>query len=112
MVEFGLVSLLNGISLCSKTILVEEQDWYYLSRRYGGQGVYTFPKGISSKMNISAQLEFELAFYDVTVQYVSHYTTGTSPNLKKYFQILYYSNSDNELKTHLTDWEGSYVNSS
>ena len=29
-------------------------------------------------MNVIARLEFELAYYDVRVQYVSHYTLGTS----------------------------------
>ena len=37
----------------------------------GGKGVHTFPKGISSKVNtrelVIARLEFELAYYDVTV---------------------------------------------
>ena len=28
-------------------------------------------------MNLIARLEFELAYYDVTVQHVSHYATGT-----------------------------------
>ena len=36
-----------------------------------------FPKGISLKVNINTQLEFELAYYKVVVQYVSHYITGT-----------------------------------
>ena len=38
--------------------------------------VHTFPKGISPKVNVIARLEFELAYYDVTVHYVSHYDTG------------------------------------
>ena len=37
----------------------------------------TFPKGICQKVNVIAWLEFELAYYDVVVQYVSHYTAGT-----------------------------------
>ena len=39
--------------------------------------LHTFLKGISLKMNIIVLLEFELASYDVTVQLISHYTTGT-----------------------------------
>ena len=35
--------------------------------------VYTFPKGIGPKVNMIAQLEFELAYYDSVV----HYTTRT-----------------------------------
>ena len=38
-------------------------------------GVYTFPKGISPKVNVIAWLEFELAYYDVKVQHVNHYAT-------------------------------------
>ena len=33
-------------------------------------------KGISPKMNVIVQLEFELVYYDVTVQHFSHYTTA------------------------------------
>ena len=34
---------------------------------------------MSLKINVIVQLEFELAYYDVTVQYISHYTIETSP---------------------------------
>ena len=45
--------------------------------------------GISLKLNVIARLEFELVFYDIAEQHVSHYTTGTYPNGFKYFyQIL------------------------
>ena len=37
----------------------------------------TIPKGMSLKLDVIARLEFELASYDVTVHYVSHYTTAT-----------------------------------
>ena len=30
-------------------------------------------------MNVIVPLEFELAYYDVTVQHVSHYTIGSTP---------------------------------
>ena len=35
--------------------------------------VYTFPKGISPKVNVIAQLEFELAYFEAAVQRYSHY---------------------------------------
>ena len=38
----------------------------------GGQ---TFPKGICPKVNVRAQVEFELAYYDFSVQRCNHYTT-------------------------------------
>ena len=34
-------------------------------------------------MNITVQLEFELAYYNVWVQYVNHYTTGTPSEMEK-----------------------------
>ena len=36
-------------------------------------------KGISPKVNVIAQLEFELAYGNVTVQHVCHNFTGTPP---------------------------------
>ena len=34
---------------------------------------FPFPKGISLQVNVRAWLEFELVYYNVKVQYVSHY---------------------------------------
>ena len=42
--------------------------------------VHIFPKGICSKVNIVTQLELELAYNNVAVQHVSHYTIETLPN--------------------------------
>ena len=39
--------------------------------------VQIFLKGICSKVNIKARLEFEFTDYDIAVQHVSRYTTGT-----------------------------------
>ena len=36
--------------------------------------VHTFPKGICPKMNVTAQLEFELAYYDSALQRFNYYT--------------------------------------
>ena len=44
--------------------------------------VHTFPKGINLKVNIT-QLEFELAYFKVTVQQFSHYVTRLLPLKKK-----------------------------
>ena len=38
-----------------------------------------FPRGISQKVNVIVQQEFELAYYHVSDQYVHHYTKVTSP---------------------------------
>ena len=42
--------------------------------------VHIFLKGIGSKVNIKAWLEFELIDYNIVVQYPGHYTTITPPN--------------------------------
>ena len=53
----------------AKTTLLDEQLGYYLTRNLGwvDKGIHTFSKGISLKVNLINQLEFELAYYDVTV---------------------------------------------
>ena len=76
------VSLFNGISTLfrlfnAKAILLEEQ--YYLTHSWEDKGVHTFPKGICPKVNVIAQLENELAYYDSTVHRFNHYTTRTTP---------------------------------
>ena len=48
-----------------------------LTHSRGDNGVLIFLKGIYPKVTVIAWLEFELAYYDVAVQCVSHYTTGT-----------------------------------
>ena len=39
-------------------------------------GVYAFLKGISPKVNVITRLDFKLAYFEGTVQYVNHCTTG------------------------------------
>ena len=39
-------------------------------------GVHNFLCGISSKVNVIVQLDFEFAYYDVAVQHVTHCITG------------------------------------
>ena len=41
--------------------------------------VHAFPKGICPKVNVIAQLEYELAYYDSAVHLFNHYTTKTPP---------------------------------
>ena len=41
------------------------------------RGFITFPKGISPKVGVITRLEFELAYNDATVQFVSYYATET-----------------------------------
>ena len=56
----------------AKSIPVEEQQMYYWPHNWRDKGIHNLSIGISPKVNARAQLEFELAYYDVAVQYVSH----------------------------------------
>ena len=81
----SMVSLFNGIStLCrlfnAKAILLEEQSWYYLTHSWEDKGVHTFPKGICSKVNVIARLEFELAYYDSAVRRFNQYSMRITPD--------------------------------
>ena len=42
------------------------------------KSVDIFPNSISLKVNVIARIEFELAYYDVAIQPLKHYATGTS----------------------------------
>ena len=44
--------------------------------------VYTFPKGISPKVNVKARLKFELAYYHIAVQHVSQNATYLPSQIK------------------------------
>ena len=57
------------------------------------KGVCTFPKGISLKVNSIVQLEFELAYYNVKVQQISHYAMGITPhqNVEKLVALVWTS---------------------
>ena len=51
------------------------------------KGVHTFPSIISPKVIVILKHEFDLAYYDVTVQYVCHYSTETHLLDNNYFII-------------------------
>ena len=53
----------------------------------------TFPEPISLKVNIIAGLEFELAYYDVTVYHVSYNAERTPPPppKKKFLKSNYFN---------------------
>ena len=65
----------------AKAILLEEQQWHYLTHSWKDKGVPTFPMGICLKVNVIAQLEFKLTYYDSAVQHFNYYTTRTPPEL-------------------------------
>ena len=45
----------------------------------GTRGFNTFPNGIYPKVNNIARLKFDLAYYNLTVSHVNHYTMGDIP---------------------------------
>ena len=49
--------------------------------------VHAFPRGISTIMNIIAQLEFELTYHDVADKHISHHVKRISPHYV-YFIII------------------------
>ena len=63
----------------AKAILLEEQQWYYLTHSWEDKRVHTFPKGICPKVIVIARLEYELAYYNSAVHRFNHYTTWTPP---------------------------------
>ena len=70
-----------------KVILIEKQEWYYLTHTCRNKGVHAFLKCFSLKMNVIAQLEFQYVYHDVTVQHVSHCAT-TTPLAKLYLNLI------------------------
>ena len=82
------------------------------------KGVFIFPKGISSKVNISVQL-FILDYYNVTVQQVNHSSmrmslnvwfaaVNTGVSLKIYIFFVHASFSEYTLYTN--QWNGTMYN--
>ena len=61
----------------AKDILVESQQWYYLTHSRNYKEFDTFLKGISPKENAISQLGFELAYLGVAVHHISNNATGT-----------------------------------
>ena len=62
----------------AKSILVEKQRLGYSTHSWRKmEFILPLPKGISPKVIALARLEFELAYYDVAINHVSHYAIGT-----------------------------------
>ena len=73
MVYFPLSTLVNGISTFVGYLI----PMAFLKNSSGTKEVLTFPKGYNLIVNVMARLGFELAYNNVTVKHVNHYTTGT-----------------------------------
>ena len=50
---------------------------YFLTHDRKDEGVHTYSKDMNPKANEIACLKFELAYYDITVLYISHYNSKT-----------------------------------
>ena len=79
---FGLVYLFNSVSifvgyLIPKLFLKKKSRDTIYPIAGGNKGVHTFPKAICSKVNVIAQLVFELANFEAAVKHFSHYALGT-----------------------------------
>ena len=48
------------------------------------KGFYTIPKGIIPIVILTVRLDFKLAYYDVTIQQVIYYITGTPTFLRDF----------------------------
>ena len=64
---------LHGL-INAKAIPVEVNQWYYSPGRI--KGFNTFPKRINRNVNITARLEFKLAFFEAAVPHFSLWATG------------------------------------
>ena len=81
-VSIGMVSLFNGISslivyLMPKLSLQKNSNDTVQPIIGEIKRVYSFPNGISPKLDIIAQIELELAYFKAAVQYFNHNTMDT-----------------------------------
>ena len=60
-----------------KPLSEKNSSGYYLTHSWKDKGVHNFPKGICPKGNVTAWLEYELAYYDSAVHRFNHYATRT-----------------------------------
>ena len=73
-----MASFLWHINLCIKAILVEEQEWYYLTRSSMIWELISFPGVlVKEKKHVLMRLESELTYLEVLIQRFYRYATGT-----------------------------------
>ena len=85
LVTWGLVFLFNGISTSVGCLMPK---LFSLKNSSGTTiVVHTFPKGIFLKVNVIAQLEYELTYYDSTVHRFNYYTTRSPPTFRGLFSV-------------------------
>ena len=77
-VVFNRISTFLGY-LMPKPVILEGQQWYYLTHSWENKGFHTFPDGICPKVNVIVRLKFELAYYNSAVQRFNQYTSGIPP---------------------------------
>ena len=74
-----------------------------LIHRKTNQPTKSFPKIISPKVNVIARVEFELAYYDVVVQHISHHVMGHHSHAL-HFQITYNPGPISQYNMKLLGW--------
>ena len=72
------VSLFNDISTFVSYSMPKQSLWWYLTRSWKDKGFHTIQNDIIPKVNEIPRLEFELVYYNITVQIGSHDAQGTS----------------------------------
>ena len=67
--------------ICHKTQQTKPNQTLTISLGGCNKRVHSFLKCVRPKVNVIAELEFELAYYDVTDQHISHSGTETHLHL-------------------------------
>ena len=62
----------------AKAIIIDKQQWYYLTHSWESERIHNFHKGIRLKVDLITRLDFVHAYYNVSVHYFSHYATRTT----------------------------------
>ena len=70
-------SLLKYPELAGFKLLV--CSFYYLTQNRNDNGVYTFTRSTMFNKNIIPRQDFELTFFEATVQLLNYYATGDNP---------------------------------
>ena len=92
MFKYVCLLFINNLGLFNaKSILLEEQWWYYSTHSWEDKGVHTFPKGICPTVNVIVRLEFELAYNDSAVQRLSSNMTLLTSEILIFYHYLYSS---------------------
>ena len=65
-----------------RSILVREQQLYYLTSGWMDEGIHTLLKSISRKVNLIMRMESELIYFENTVQHHTYYASSTPAHIR------------------------------